>query len=269
MTSGMFERAIVFGALVFLVAAGQSVEASQMPAGNAERTREIAANVTSDPLYLGKPLSYWLKSIRNRDEHMDLAFDAIQHLGPNAAAAIPELNAILAAPFSPIEVGVDPSDVVIARLRDIHLHSKAVDGLAAIGYAAAPSAKLLADWALTTRVSLTNIRNSSEKDVFIDIIGIDVLERMRVAGAISQMDPLPATLVANLLNSGDEEAQKLAVAILSEQALPIATALLKSRSCKNQKLGMKILVDMWPVVTKDHLLDLQDILSCSAEPESR
>src|SRR5437868_12384356 len=32
----------------------------------------------------GKPLSYWLRSIRDRDDNIELAFDAIIDLGPGA-----------------------------------------------------------------------------------------------------------------------------------------------------------------------------------------
>jgi len=269
MTHAILRSVLWTAVLIFPSAAGQSVEAAQIPAGTGDRVRlEATSSNTYDPQYLGKPLSYWLKSIRNRDTQMDLAFDAIRHLGPSAYPAVPELTAILAAPFPPIHIGVDGYDVIVAKLLDIQVHSDAVDGLAAIGDAAAPSAKILAEWALTTRVILTEIHSSTDKDLFIDIVGIDVLERMRVAGTIAQFHPSAALLLADLLSSKDEEAQKLGVAILSEHALPIATGLLKSKYCENQKQGMKLLFDMWPVVAMNHLLDLQEILKCT-EPIAR
>src|SRR5215475_10252250 len=49
--------------------------------------------VLDDLTYGGRPLSYWLNIIRERDEKMiSLAFEAIRSLGPRAAAAVPELT---------------------------------------------------------------------------------------------------------------------------------------------------------------------------------
>src|ERR1044071_4576608 len=53
-----------------------------------------------DPVYMGKPFSYWMESLRNRDEEMQLAFAAINALGPDAASAVPELVRILSEPFA-------------------------------------------------------------------------------------------------------------------------------------------------------------------------
>ena len=41
------------------------------------------------------------------------------------------------------------------------------------------------------------------------------------------------------------------MAILSENALPIAAELLKSENCDEREIGIAILVDMWPVVPKN------------------
>jgi hypothetical protein len=54
---------------------------------------------------------------------------------------------------------------------------------------------------------------------------------MRVAGAVAQFGPAAAPAIAALLKSADGEERKLGVAILSENALPIASNLLKSRNC--------------------------------------
>ncbi len=94
-------------------------------------------------------------------------------------------------------------------------------------------------------------------------MGIDVLERMRVAGAIAQFAPDASLVIAKLLKSSDEDARKLGVAILSEHELPIATSLLKSNRCTDQMLGLKIMTDMWPVVARDHIYDVQNILPCT------
>jgi hypothetical protein len=191
-----------------------------------------------------------------------MAFDAIQALGPTAAAAVPELTWIVSERFEPIDIGVDDEDAVKAKLSEIQLHSTAVDCLTAIGSSAAPSATALAEWALKPKVILSRIRSQADQNAFIDLVGIDVLERMRVVGTIGHFAPEASLVIAKLLKSPDEDATKLAVAILSEHALPIASILLKSKSCNDQKLGMKMLADMWPVVSRDHLLDLEETLPC-------
>jgi hypothetical protein len=92
---------------------------------------------------------------------------------------------------------------------------------------------------------------------------MDILERMRVAGAIAQFGRGSILALAALLVSSDEEGRKLAVAVLSEKALPIAAALLKSQECEDRKLGVAILVDMWPVVARDHLIELKSAVVCN------
>lgn len=216
-----------------------------------------------EPNYRGKPLSFWLNSLRNRDSQTATAFDAIQFLGPAAAAAVPELTRIVSEPFEPIRIGVDEDKTVQTKLFEIEFHSAAVDCLTAIGRSAASSATALTEWALKPKVFLDNIRNGKDQEAFIDLVGIDVLERMRVAGAIAQFAPEASLVIAKLLKSSDEDARKLGVAILSEHALPIATSLLKSESCTDQMLGLKIMTDMWPVVARDHLYDLEEILPCT------
>ena len=58
------------------------------------------AKLTQEPSYQGKPLSYWIEVIRNRDEpKLGRALVAIQNLGPKASAAVDELAGIVAAPF--------------------------------------------------------------------------------------------------------------------------------------------------------------------------
>jgi hypothetical protein len=227
-------------------------------------TRNDAPSVnTNEPSYQGKPLSYWVKSLRNRDDHMSTAFEAVRILGPAASAAVPELTRIVSEPVIPIEVGVDGYGTASAKLRQIQLHSHAVDCLRAIGMPAASSAKALTQWALAERVVAGNFRDEEDRGVFINIVGIDVVERIRVAGAVAEFLPDSSMVVAELLKSKDEEAVKHGVAILSERSLPIATELLKSRNCTDEKLGLKMLADLWPVVAKDHLLDLRDTLPCT------
>jgi|GEM_PF-1964521 len=229
---------------------------------NAQPRGEILVQPFDDPNYSGKPLSYWLKSIRNRDDQMGMAFDAIRHLGPAAHSAVPDLIMVVSEPFTPIEVGVDRYAALTEKLRAILIHSSAVDCLGAIGQAAAPSAPALAEWALTPKIILRGIRNRQEQDAFVDLVGIDVAERMRVVGAISQFTAQASPFVAGLLKSPDPEARKLGVAILHETALPIALTLLQSEACGDQELGFNILFDMWPVVSRSHLVDLIDVLPC-------
>ena len=71
-----------------------------------------------------------------------------------------------------------------------------------------------------------------------------------------------ADAVQELIESGDGEKRKLAVAILNEGSLPMVTDLLTSKSCRDQMLGLAILTDMWPVVAIDHLKNLKDVLAC-------
>jgi hypothetical protein len=137
--------------------------------------------------------------------------------------------------------------------------------LTAIGEAAASSALPLIQWALAVRVIPINLDNLSDNELFVDLLTIDVLERMRVAGAVARFGPAAAPAVVALLKSSDHEKRKLALAILSENTLPIVAHLLKSRNCEDQKRGMAILADMWPVVAKDHLTELKTALVCDAD----
>jgi len=252
---------------LFLILIGASqIRAQGMQFLSLDRTAplrgEISLEPFDDPNYSGKPLSYWLKSIRNRDDQMGMAFDAIRHLGPAAHSAVPDLILVVSEPFAPIEVGVDGYVAVTQKFRAILIHSSAVDCLGAIGRAAAPSAPALADWALTPKMILRGIRNRQEQDAFVDLVGIDVTERMRVVGAISRFTAEASPFVAGLLKSPNPEARKLGVAILHETALPIAVTLLQSEACGDQELGFNILFDMWNVVSQNHLIDLIDVLPC-------
>ena len=212
-----------------------------------------------EPTYLGKPLSYWLRSLRNQDSEMQGAFDAIRALGPEARAAVPELTRIVGEPFTPIRIGVDERDSIISKLLDIEMRADSIDALASIGSAAAPSSATLIQWALTIRVVPIEKSDSKDSERFIELVTMDVLERMRVAGAIAQFGRRAIPAVATLLASPDDEERKLAVAILSENALPIAAELLKSENCDEREVGIAILVDMWPVVPKEHLVALKGL----------
>jgi hypothetical protein len=217
-----------------------------------------------EPMYLAKPLSYWLRSIQNRDEEMALAFEAIRALGPDAWAAVPELTRIVGAPFAPVRIGVDKRESIVSKLLDIALRSDAIDALAAIGPAGASSAVVLIDWALSVRVIPAYTGGIDSDEVFIDLVTMDVFERMRVAGAVAQFGRGAMPAIVALLGSDDDDERKLAVAILNEKALPIAAVLLKSQDCRARKVGVAILVDMWPVVAREHLLRLKGALVCNS-----
>jgi hypothetical protein len=218
-----------------------------------------------DPVYMGKPLSYWIESLRNRDEEMRLAFAAINDLGPDAASAVPELVQIVSQPFSAIWVGTDKREQVSAKLSDIQLRSNAIDALGAIGAAAAPSTPFLIQWALMIRVVPMNVTTREDEELYIDLIAIDVLERMRIAGAVALFGKSAILPVAASLASQNDEERKLAVAILSEHAVPVAASLLKSENCESRKLGIAILMDMWPVVSADHIKDLSRAFTCDVK----
>ena len=125
--------------LVFMIAvsamAGWAVEEQEI--------NKTPPDVASEPVHQEKPLSYWLRSIRNRDDQIDDAFDAIIDLGPEAWLAVDELTRIVAEPFMPVRIGVDREDQVGSKLLNIHLRAEAIDALTAIREAAASSTEPL------------------------------------------------------------------------------------------------------------------------------
>jgi hypothetical protein len=223
---------------------------------------KTASEAHRERLYQGKSLSYWMTSIRNRDERMVPAFDAIVELGPDAWPAVEELTRIVAEPFTPFRIGVDGEDKIASTLFSLGLRAGAIDALTAIGEAAASSTVPLIEWALTVRVIPMNLDDLKDGELFVDLVTMDVLERMRVAGAVARFGPAAAPAIVALLKSPDGEKRKLGVAILSEGALPIVADLLKSRQCEDRKRGIAILADMWPVVAKEHLAALKTSLVC-------
>jgi hypothetical protein len=231
----------------------------------AQRKMTASDGSQDDPMSLGKRLSYWLEALRSRDpERMGMAYDAILELGPAASNAVPELTRIVAEPFTPIHPGVDDGREVLLKLRSIFTRAGAVDSLGAIGEPAAPAAASVIQWALTIRV-LPPEKRSPQDDLFIELVGMDVMERMRGAGTVAQFGPLAAPAVLELVKSSDGERRKFAAAILNEESLPIAEDLMKSKSCRDRMLGISLLADMWPVVAASHLETLKDILACGPD----
>ena len=218
-----------------------------------------------EPEYLGKTLNYWIEVIRNRDEQMmPLAFEAIGSLGSAAEAAVPDLITIVTAPFSPIYIGRDSQRVIASKLYDIETRAAAIDTLTLIGESASSASAPTIGWALIPKVIPDTIRSKDDEELFIELVMMDTEHRMRVAGAIGAFGKGASPAIALLLSSKDAEKRKLGVAILSQDALPIAADLLRSPRCDDQNLGLLILRDMGLVVAKSHLDSLQQMVGCNS-----
>ena len=221
-------------------------------------------NTQDDPIAFGRPLSHWLTSISSRDPiAAEMAFGAIVELGPAARAAIPTLTQIVAEPFEPIRIGRDSRGEVLMKLQDIEFRAGAVDALGAIGDAASTSAEPVIRWGLTVRVSAPDERSNSSDALLIELIGMDVLERMRAAGPVAQFGIGAAGTIQSLIESGNNEEQKFAAAILNDQAVFVAARLMQRNDCLARMRGLSLLSAMWPVVASEHLATLKEMLGCS------
>jgi hypothetical protein len=230
-----------------------------------ERVARLRDWPQPDPIYQGKPLSYWLKAIRNRDEEgMLLAFDGIRFLGPEAWTAVPVLTEIMTAPFAPIHVGRDSEDLILSKLWDIAIRSEAIDSLASIGKASSSATLGMIDWATTLRVIPPEMHNPADDERFIDLVAMDVEQRIHIIVAITEFGEAALPTVTRLLRSADPERRKLAIAILGEEAMWIAMDLLRSGECEDTRLGITILGDMDPVVAKAYLTELDSMPVCYA-----
>ena len=153
----------LIGALILL-----AIPTTWSVAAETQHTVRMTDN-SGDPMYLGKPLSYWLRCIQQRDSaQMEMAFEAIRTLGPEAQPAVPELTRILEEPFAAIEIGVDDRSVILSKSRNIFLRADAVDALAAIGNSAASAADAVIRWGLTVRVTLRDLNTPAEERLFVD-----------------------------------------------------------------------------------------------------
>ena len=110
---------------VVLAITGWSAEQQQI-----DKTKETQR----DAMYHGKPLSYWLSSIRARDGRIVAAFDAIRELGPEAWPAVEELTRIVAEPFPPVRIEVDWEDAIAPKLLNIQLRADAIDALTVVKF---------------------------------------------------------------------------------------------------------------------------------------
>jgi hypothetical protein len=209
--------------------------------------------------YMGKPLTFWLKALRDRDEeNLSSAFDAIRSLGGDAWVAVPELSRILNAPFEPIEIGSDSHEAIASKLFDVTVRSEAIETLGWIGEPAAPAAMALVQWGLMPRISPLLKRSSENNELFAELVAMDAEQRMRVAGAVAQLGRHTYPLLARMMASGDGPKRRLAVAILSQDALPIAAELLRSRTCEDRRLGLQVLKDMDLVVSRSQIDELSN-----------
>jgi hypothetical protein len=232
-----------------------------------ERASDDRDRLFQERTYLGKPITFWLDAIRNRDANlMSNAFDAIYSLGPDAWVAVPDLTKLVAAPFAPIDIDRDSKGVVASKVYDITVRSEAVEMLGWIGPSAAPSTLTLIQWALARRIMPSAKRSAGNYELFIELVTMDAEQRMRVAGAVSQFGRETFPFIAKLLSSSDASRRKLGVAILSQDVLPVAADLLRSDVCSDRELGLTVLKDMNVVVDSASIDELsrqvQD--SCSA-----
>jgi hypothetical protein len=252
--------------VLFLILAiatlGDAQEKGTKPALAKPEIRTASPDFEQDPLSLGEPLSYWIASIRARDKETDLAFDAIMSLGARGGPAIPELARIVAEPFVPVRVGIDNQEAVLEKLLELNTRVNAINALAVIGDQAVSSAQVLIRWALSPRVVVEKIETDADYELFVEMITIDVLERMRVASVVNSFGVKAAPAIQSLLTIGDSEGRKFAVAILNDAALPIIDRLLKSKNCGDRSLGVEMLLHMWPVVAKGHLSELKKNNQC-------
>jgi hypothetical protein len=216
--------------------------------------------------YQGKPIVFWLKALRSRNEDLlSGAFEAIRSLEKDAWVAVPDLTRVVAAPFVPIDSVKDSPETIAAKLYDIAVRNEAIDTLAWIGEPAASATTALVHWALTEHVRLSILKQPDDKEFFIELVTMDAEQRIRVARAVAAFGPATSPAVAKLLTSPDASKRKLAVAVLDQDALPIAAELLRSRLCEDRQLGLLVLKDMDLVVSQAHIAQLatQILEDCS------
>jgi hypothetical protein len=74
-----------------------------------------------------------------------------------------------------------------------------------------------------------------------------------------------------MLASSNPAKRKLAIAILSQHALPVAAELLHSKTCDDRRLGLQMLKDMDLVVEQAYIDELTYQIgeSCSALTKAR
>ena len=212
---------VLVASLSILISANaQGLRDSPRSIPTAADTPSQGTQTINDPIAFGHPLTFWIQVLRERNfETFDLAIDAIVMLGPGAKAAIPELTQVLNEPFNPITFGTDTREEIRSKLLSIHFKAGAVDGLGAMGEEAAGTADAVIRWGLTRRVIASDARPRSTDGILIGLIGVDVLERMRAAGAVARFGANAAGPVQSLIQSDDNEKRKFAAAIMNDETV--------------------------------------------------
>lgn len=232
---------------------------------NGVLARTINWDTRNEPHFDGKPLSYWMKAIRDRDEEtLSLALDAITILGPDARGAVPDLMHLVSDPFRPIQLGKDSDSTIASKLYDIEVRSAAIDALASIGDAASSATLPVIEWALTVRVIPTKISSREEYERFVALVTLEAEYRIRVINAIEEFGERAFPVLMRLLRSPDPERRKLAAIALGSDILPIVSELVVSPDCDDVQLGLAILRDMTPAVAPIYVAELQKMLTCDA-----
>jgi hypothetical protein len=198
---------------------------------------------------------------------MSQALGAIASIGPAASAAVPELTALVSAPFTPIRLGVDSEETVADKLYDFEMRSAAIDALASIGKASAPATVSVIEWALMPRAIPSPVGSTLENELFVDLATLEVEYRIRVIDAIGQFGESALTTTAKFLSSSNPEKRKFAVVILGTDVLPVASDHLKSSRCEDRRLGLTIFGDLEPLIPKTYLDHLSEVLVCTDDSD--
>jgi len=223
------------------------------------------ASEIDQPMYQGKSLSYWVQIIRNRNEKvMQIAFDALRSMGPQAWPAVPELTQVVSAPFTAIHIGKDSDEEISSKLYDIEMRSEAIDALAMIGEAASPATIPIIDWALTLRVDSREISTPEEIDRFVDLVALDAEYRARVISSLRSLGRPAIPILTEILRSGNSERRRVVVLVFGQDALPLASDLMKSDRCEDRQLGLSIFSDVGPLVPREYLATMRSTLPCDA-----
>src|SRR5262245_66474045 len=98
-------RSIQYFVVVMMLAVVISPEAA------GQKNQSDRDHLFQDRSYLGKPLTYWLQVIRDRDEEMiSVAFDAVRSLGEDGWIAVPDLARVVEGHFAPIDIANDSQE---------------------------------------------------------------------------------------------------------------------------------------------------------------
>src|SRR4030095_3259768 len=151
--------AMACGGATFMSSLCHSIQSAMMATGllTVAANGSAAIQKRADPglrafkerTYQGKPIVFWLKALRARDEELLAgAFEAIRSLEGDAWVAVPDLIRVVAAPFVAIDSVKDSREVIASKLYDIAVRNEAIDTLGGIGEPAASATTTLVRWAL-------------------------------------------------------------------------------------------------------------------------